>query len=96
LARLKALLKKCSKTFYRHFLKKCSKTTLFGKVQQNHSAAKLIIFYHYKIMAKSKKRTAKKWTIKYKKSIDCRHPKGFSQKQYCKYGRKRTFRKTHF
>ena len=25
---------------------------------------------------------------KYKKSINCRKPKGFSQKQYCKYGKK--------
>jgi hypothetical protein len=24
---------------------------------------------------------------KYKKSIDCRAPRGFSQRQYCKYGR---------
>ena len=31
-----------------------------------------------------------KWTKKYKKSINCKNPKGFSQKQYCKYGRKRT------
>lgn len=30
----------------------------------------------------------KRWTSKYKKSINCRKPKGFSQKQYCKYGRK--------
>ena len=28
-----------------------------------------------------------KWSRKYKKSINCKHPKGFSQKQYCKYGR---------
>jgi hypothetical protein len=26
--------------------------------------------------------------MKYKKSINCNRPKGFSQKQYCKYGRK--------
>jgi uncharacterized protein len=25
-----------------------------------------------------------KWTNKYKKSIDCSHPKGFSQKAHCK------------
>ena len=43
---------------------------------------------------KRKKRTTKKnkkggkWSAKYKKSINCRRPKGFSQKQYCKYGRK--------
>ncbi len=29
-----------------------------------------------------------KWSKKYKNSINCRKPKGFSQKQYCKYGRK--------
>jgi hypothetical protein len=28
-----------------------------------------------------------KWTKKYKLSINCNKPKGFSQKQYCKYGR---------
>ena len=29
-----------------------------------------------------------KWSTKYKKSINCRRPKGFSQRQHCKYGRK--------
>jgi hypothetical protein len=28
-----------------------------------------------------------KWSRKYKLSINCNRPKGFSQKQYCKYGR---------
>jgi hypothetical protein len=37
---------------------------------------------------KGVKSGGKKWTRKYKKSINCRKPKGFSQKQYCKYGRK--------
>jgi hypothetical protein len=32
--------------------------------------------------------TGGKWTRKYKKSINCKKPKGFSQKQYCKYGKK--------
>jgi hypothetical protein len=37
----------------------------------------------------SKKRgqTGGKWSLKYKRSINCKHPKGFSQKQHCKYGR---------
>ena len=30
-----------------------------------------------------------KWSIKYKRSIDCKHPKGFSQRQHCKYVRKK-------
>ena len=25
-----------------------------------------------------------RWSVKYKRSIDCNNPKGFSQKQYCK------------
>ena len=37
---------------------------------------------------KNKKKNGGKWSIKYKKSINCSHPKGFSQKQHCKYGRK--------
>jgi thiol-disulfide isomerase/thioredoxin len=41
---------------------------------------------------KNKKKYNKKggkWSLKYKKSINCSRPKGFSQKNYCKYGRKR-------
>lgn len=34
------------------------------------------------------KKRKRRWSNKYKKSINCRRPKGFSQKQYCKYGRK--------
>ena len=33
-----------------------------------------------------------KWSLKYKRSIKCRRPRGFSQKQHCKYGRKGTKR----
>ena len=37
---------------------------------------------------KKSKSKQHKWSSKYKKSINCRKPKGFSQKQYCKYGHK--------
>lgn len=40
-----------------------------------------------KITGKGIKRKPRKWSRKYKKSINCSRPKGFSQKQYCKYGR---------
>jgi thiol-disulfide isomerase/thioredoxin len=40
-----------------------------------------------KITRTNKKQTGGKWSTKYKRSINCRKPKGFSQKQYCKYGR---------
>ena len=37
---------------------------------------------------KRKSNKKRRWSAKYKRSINCRRPKGFSQKQYCKYGRK--------
>jgi hypothetical protein len=42
-----------------------------------------------KKMKKTKKISRRKWSAKYKKSINCKRPKGFSQKQYCKYGVKK-------
>ena len=38
-----------------------------------------------------KRRTLRrrKWSTKYKRSINCRKPRGFSQKQHCKYGRRK-------
>lgn len=33
---------------------------------------------------------SRKWSNKYKKSINCKKPRGFSQKQYCKYGRRKS------
>jgi thiol-disulfide isomerase/thioredoxin len=35
------------------------------------------------------KQNGGKWSLKYKRSINCNRPKGFSQKQHCKYGRKK-------
>ena len=29
-----------------------------------------------------------RWSVKYKKKIDCNNPKGFSQKNYCKRKRR--------
>lgn len=44
-----------------------------------------------KLLYGSKTRSLRggKWTLKYKQSINCQRPKGFSQKQYCKYSRKK-------
>jgi len=39
-----------------------------------------------------KKQKGGKWSLKYKRSINCRHPRGFSQKQHCKYGRTKKIR----
>ena len=43
--------------------------------------------YDSQVGGKTKKKGGK-WSLKYKKSINCGRPKGFSQKQYCKYSRK--------
>lgn len=34
---------------------------------------------------KTRRQSGGKWSIKYKRKINCRKPRGFSQKQYCKY-----------
>ena len=46
----------------------------YGKTQYGHGR-------------KTRKQTAGKWSRKYKRNINCNRPRGFSQKQYCKYGR---------
>lgn len=38
-----------------------------------------------KIMDVTRGKRGSKWSLKYKRSIDCKRPKGFSQKQHCKY-----------
>ena len=38
---------------------------------------------------KTKKLNGGKWSRKYKRSINCKRPRGFSQKQYCKYSRRK-------
>jgi hypothetical protein len=38
---------------------------------------------------KTRKQKGGKWSLKYKRSINCNRPKGFSQKQYCKYSRRK-------
>jgi hypothetical protein len=37
---------------------------------------------------RTRKHKGGKWSLKYKRSINCNRPKGFSQKQHCRYGRK--------
>lgn len=40
------------------------------------------------MVSKTMNKKNRKWSLKYKRSINCKRPRGFSQKQYCKYGRK--------
>jgi hypothetical protein len=45
--------------------------------------------HNNKLGGKTRKMRGGKWSAKYKKSINCSRPKGFSQRQHCKYGRKK-------
>jgi len=59
-------------------------------------AALFLKVYIY-IMTKTYKKGGKKsikrhWSRKYKLSIDCKRPRGFSQRQHCKYGRGKTMK----
>jgi len=40
------------------------------------------------VKAKNRRVIGGKWSLKYKRSINCKRPKGFSQKQHCKYGKR--------
>jgi len=57
----------------------------------SHNFAKSKRFTHKrnKHGKKTRKQHGGKWSAKYKRSINCKRPKGFSQRQHCKYGRKK-------
>ena len=58
-----------------------------GGGKKNHTNRK------YKIKTRKNKKSKKRWSLKYKKSINCKRPRGFSQRQYCNNGRKKSYRK---
>jgi hypothetical protein len=53
-----------------------------------HKTHKLKTYKKKAIAGGTRRRRGRKWSAKYKRIINCKRPKGFSQKQYCKYGRK--------
>jgi hypothetical protein len=57
-----------------------------GGGKKNHTNKK----YTMKTRKNKNKKSKKRWSLKYKKSINCKRPRGFSQRQYCKYGRKKS------
>jgi hypothetical protein len=56
--------------------------------RKSHQKKKSILKKSHKKSHKKKTKSPRKWSDKYKKSIDCNNPKGFSQRQHCLYGRK--------
>lgn len=59
-----------------------------SKIKHNNFINKKPKKYYMKGGKKTRKKYGGKWSLKYKRSINCRKPKGFSQRQYCKYSRK--------
>jgi thiol-disulfide isomerase/thioredoxin len=55
----------------------------------NKKGGKKTINNNKMVKNNNNKTRKRKWSLKYKRSINCNSPKGFSQKQYCKYGRKK-------
>ena len=64
--------------------------TMYGAGLRNKKQSSNILKIKRNTRKTTKPKTKRKWSAKYKRSIDCKNPKGFSQKQYCKYGRKKT------
>tara|TARA_B100001142_G_scaffold224963_1_gene223124 strand:- start:3855 stop:4505 length:651 start_codon:yes stop_codon:yes gene_type:complete len=88
---------KASAVDYKILKKYCSKkskalklaTKMKGKGTRRVKKVKIGGGKKYKKSVKKyMKHKPRKWSKKYKKKINCKRPKGFSQRQYCKYGRK--------
>jgi hypothetical protein len=63
---------------------------VFSLVIYNIYNMKILTFESFVNESYNKPRAGgkRRWSVKYKKSINCSNPKGFSQKQYCKRKRK--------
>lgn len=59
------------------------------KGSHNFTKSKKFTHKRNKHGKQTRKQYGGKWSAKYKRSINCRRPKGFSQRQHCKYGRKK-------
>jgi thiol-disulfide isomerase/thioredoxin len=66
----------------KHVYKRISTTKKHHKVDHNKTHSRRKTHNHRKRIHRGGK-----WSKKYKLSINCSSPKGFSQRQYCKYGR---------
>jgi hypothetical protein len=56
--------------------------------KKQNGGKKRFIHKSRKTKKRIKNQRGGKWSLKYKKSINCKKPKGFSLRHHCKYGRK--------
>lgn len=59
----------------------------FDKMEENINHMEEVVKYIEKFL-ESSDQSGGTWSVKYKNSINCKKPRGFSQRQHCKYGRK--------
>ena len=66
---------------------KSGKDNISNSERKNYIPNKTHKKRHNKLVGGTRRKRGGKWSLKYKNSINCKRPKGFSQKQYCKYRR---------
>jgi hypothetical protein len=58
--------------------------SILRKYEDKRSLVDIVSIRNGGTRTRTRTRTKKrKWSLKYKRSIDCKHPKGFSQRQHC-------------
>lgn len=72
------------------FIDVTEQSNLYGDRQAGGKRKRRITHRNRKSGHKTKhlRKKGGKWSAKYKRSINCKRPKGFSQRQHCKYGHK--------
>jgi hypothetical protein len=68
-------------------------TETLDDAQEEYKTPEIILDDTEEETKKMEQKGGRKWSSKYKKSINCKRPRGFSQRQYCKYGRGRKSKK---
>ena len=81
-----------AKQYFKFLGKRTSKKTFWERKQMTFKIPNKHTSKHTKQQTRKQTKPnpqkGGKWSDAYKKSIDCSNPKGFSQRQHCKYGRK--------
>tara|TARA_B100000674_G_C37954770_1_gene969034 strand:+ start:2411 stop:2995 length:585 start_codon:yes stop_codon:yes gene_type:complete len=85
------LYKNAKKVFSRYILAKRYFKFLSKRSKEGSFTERKKMVFEFNKTLKNMK--GGKWSMRYKKSINCNNPKGFSQKQYCKYSRKSSYTK---
>ena len=75
-----------------NFIDVTEQSNVYGARKAGGKRKRRITHRHRKSGRKTKylRKKGGKWSAKYKRSINCKRPRGFSQRQHCKYGHNKT------